>query len=455
MTNCKKNWICIFCLGLLLVCLLTGCGNKEADLPGPSAPAGSDPPVSAQVTEDGSAGKGDTGSKQDPPEGTNAEPEQDLPGDTDTEPEKELPGEINTEPPVESEQPSSEPDEKPEEPKPPQAEDILTVPDRETLKAELTDAIVHLRQPVRMDISKIGLTNPAIDIKNIYYEITAQNPTLKYAYDITAEGNETELTCVIRYMPYMTGEFSAGFSGTEVASLKELLLTAEENMGVQPMPVRITDTTLDPDTMNRALQQIGGGYVNCTLNVDATEIRYSAPLDMTLEECLIALDQAEQLADEVIAQVITDGMTQREQAEALYSYVTENVTYDFHYYSDRSNMPYDSQTALGALRDGTAICGGYSHAVKLLFEKVGITCFNVTGMYFRENHMWNYVILDGEGYYCDATSDRGGRSNHFMLTLDEMTALGEHKWDHEFVVNQVRAIEGNGIFTPLPDTKLF
>lgn len=424
MTNWKKKWICILCLISLLINFLSGCGTKEEGLPDPSAPAESDPPASAQVPEDESA-------DEDPGEQ-----------------EQNSPAEPSAEPSVAPEQPSAEPEQEPEGSEPPQSESILMVSDRDMLKAELINAIVHLSQPVRMDISKVGLTSPTLDVKNIYYEITAQDPDLKYAYDVTAQVNGSELTCEISYMPYKTGDFPVDFSGAEVGSLKKLLLVAEENMGEEPVPIRITDTTLDPDTMYRALQQVGGGYVNCTLSVDAAEIRYSAPQGMTLEECMTALDQAGQLADEVIAQTITDGMTQREQAEALYSYVTEHVAYDHRYYADRANMPYDSQTALGALRDGVAICGGYSHAVKLLFEKAGITCFNVTGSYFRENHMWNYVILNGEGYYCDATSDRGGRSNHFMLTLDEMTVLGEHKWDHELVVNLTCAIEGDESCAP-------
>lgn len=295
-----------------------------------------------------------------------------------------------------------------------------------------------------MDISQAGLTTPDLDIKNLYYEITARDPGLKYAYDVTVTVNGSELTCTILYMPYKTGEFPAGFSGVEVASLRELLLTAEENMGEQPTSVRITDPSLDPDTMNRALQQAGGGYVNCVLNRDATAIVYGVPVAMTMEDCLSALDTADRLADEVIAQVVTEDMTQREKAQALYSYVTETVAYDHRYYSDRANMPYEAQTALGALRDGLAICGGYSHAVKLLFEKAGVPCYNVTGSYFRENHMWNYILLNGQWYYCDATSDRGGRSRHFLLTQEEWTALGEHKWDPETTVHIIHAVEGNG-----------
>ena len=150
----------------------------------------------------------------------------------------------------------------------------------------------------------------------------------------------------------------------EISTLGELISAAEENMGNEPVPVRITDPKLDPDTMNRALQQVGGGYLYCGLNKDATAIVCSAPWNMSVEDCLSALAQADALAESVVSQLITGDMSDLEKAEALYAWVTANVEYDQRYYSDRNAMPYESQTALGALRDGIAICGGYSHAVK-------------------------------------------------------------------------------------------
>ena len=67
----------------------------------------------------------------------------------------------------------------------------------------------------------------------------------------------------------------------------------------------------------------------------------------------------------------------------MYRYLTEYVQYDRRYYSDRANMPYDSQTAVGALRDGVAICGGYSLALKLLFEQADIPCYTATGTLWK------------------------------------------------------------------------
>lgn len=105
-------------------------------------------------------------------------------------------------------------------------------------------------------------------------------------------------------------------------------------------------------------------------------------------------------------------------------------------------MPYESQTALGALRDGTAICGGYAHALKLLLEKAGIPCVNVTGSYYGENHMWNCALIDGQWLYLDATADRGGLRSRFLLTGDELSALGSHTWKREQVEALTLALAG-------------
>ena len=176
----------------------------------------------------------------------------------------------------------------------------------------------------------------------------------------------------------------------------------------------------------------------CSLSADGTQITFSAPIGYTIGQCLDALAEADRLADEVVASVVTPGMPQRQMAEVLYDYVVMNVRYDQRYDSDRCGMPYESQVALGALRDNLAICGGYSNAMKLLLEKVDIPCVNVTGSYFSENHMWNCAYIDGQWLYLDATADRGGLRSRFLLTGDELAALGSHSWRRE----QVEALTG-------------
>lgn len=297
----------------------------------------------------------------------------------------------------------------------PQERGIFAASDRDAVKQELMESMQQLRQPRVLDISLLGMESPELDIKNIYYSITAEHPELKYAYDLTIAVDGAEAKCQFYYMPYKTGIFEEGFVGEEAGSIAELLAVAESHLGEISVPVRITNPQLEPDRINRALNQVGGGYILCALNIDATALQYSAPLGMTMEDCIAALDLADDMADEVIAKVITADMTEREQAEALYSYLTQTVSYDQQYYADRDHMSYDSQTAVGALHDHVAICGGYANALQLLYKKIGIPCYQVSGRYFDEYHMWNLAKLDGEWLWFDATIDRGSSSEYGFL----------------------------------------
>lgn len=310
----------------------------------------------------------------------------------------------------------------------------LPVSGPEEIKALLKEAIAALSQPPGMDIGMAGLEQPETDVKNLYYEILAESPELKYAYELTISLQGTELCCRVHYMPYKTGQFPQGFEGTEIYSLSQLIEAAEENLGSSPLPLRICRDSLEPDSMNRALQQVGGGYINCTLSSDATALVYSPPLGMDMESCLSALSQAEELAGSLISQLTSEDMSQEEKARALYSWLCSHVEYDRRYYSDRASTPYESQTALGALRDGCAICGGYANALKLLFEKAGIPCFNVSGIYYGEYHMWNIASLDGRWLWFDATSDRGsdGQYGFLRFALEDLDR-DKYQWDESSV----------------------
>lgn len=305
----------------------------------------------------------------------------------------------------------------------------LSITSSEQLQKEIYTAISEVRQPLLMEVSKMTWAQtPEIDVKNLYYQVIGQRPEFKYAYDITAKTENGILTCQISYMPYKTG-YPQNWDGVPAGSLQELIKIADAHLGTAPVNIRLTDPTLTPDKMNRALQQVGGGYILCSLSKDGTQLTYTPAMGMTMEKCLALLEQAEKLAADAVGTLVRDTMTEREEAEALYQFLTEKVKYDQRYYSDRSNMPYDSRTAIGALRDGLAICGGYSHALKLLFEQVGIPCYTVSGKLGSEPHMWNIARLDGKWLWFDATSDRG-LSPRFALRHFALENLdNRYSWD--------------------------
>ena len=223
----------------------------------------------------------------------------------------------------------------------------------EALKAELTRAIAAAEQPPVFDISALEKDEHFdLTVKNLYYTIINAHPEYKYAYDLTAsvEADGT-LRCTISYMPYRTGNYPADFQGTEVDSLSELVQTARAGLSQGTIDIRITDPTLAVDDMNKALQQVGGGWLLCQLNRDSTAITVTPQNGLTHAQALERLAETQRLAEQIYGETVTADMDQQEKAEALYSYLTEQVRYDFRYYGQPGEMPYESTTAYGALHD--------------------------------------------------------------------------------------------------------
>lgn len=242
-------------------------------------------------------------------------------------------------------------------------------------------------------------------------------------------GADGLLRCTISYMPYRTGDYPEGFQGTEVDSLAGLVQAARDGLAQESIPIRITDPELLVDHMNKALQQVGGSYLLCQLSRDGTAATVTPQGGLTHQQALARLAELDALAEQIYGETVTPEMSQREQAQALYTYLTEQVRYDFRYYGAPGEMPYDSTTAYGALHDHLAICGGYAQAFQLLLEQAGIPCVTVSGKLGAENHMWDLAQIDGQWLYFDPTSDRGRAAYGFQCFGVEAGSLEGHTWD--------------------------
>lgn len=330
--------------------------------------------------------------------------------------------------------PAAEPD-----PVPPSANEV--VPNepitKEEIRCQYVAAMTDLQPELQFNISGItwefGAEN---DLKNLYYSVLAEHPELKYAYDMKVALQETTASCTFYYMPYVTNGYRDNLpAGSHtISSLCDLRTMAQSmTSGIERLPIVITDPTLLVDDMQRVLAQAGYGWIGYTLNREGTEIVAAPPVGKTLDECVSAINASFELCGDILSSETTPDMTEYEKIQALYQYIVTSVRYDFRYYSDQDNMPYESTVALGALRDHLAICGGYAQAFQMLLDRAGIENYTVSGVSSGEYHMWNYVLLDGEWYYCDPTADRGGMENHFMLTTEELNAVGTYSWDETFL----------------------
>lgn len=232
-------------------------------------------------------------------------------------------------------------------------------------------------------------------------------------------------------MPYKLG-YPDGVpeGGIEICSLADLVEIADAHLGEEEIPIVIRNPDLLVDDMQRALQQAGYGYVINMLNSDATVIRAFPSYADTLEQSAAQVREVKDLAHSVAEQIFTNDMGNEEKLRAIYRYIVENTAYDYRYYQDPSALPYESRTAYGPLKYGTAICGGFSWAFNLLCQEAGIPCWNVTGIGAGEEHMWNCARIDGEYRYFDTTWDAGitdeEQWRYFACTEDEITQ--NHQW---------------------------
>ncbi len=114
----------------------------------------------------------------------------------------------------------------------------------------------------------------------------------------------------------------------------------------------------------------------------------------------------------------------------IHDYIVTNTVYVDPETSTNANSIY------GCLVEGKASCEGYSRAFQYLLSALNIDNRLITGESTEDGenyigHMWNYVVLDGQGYFVDVTWDDPKtatqvlRHTFFNVTTDDI--LLEHR----------------------------
>ena len=274
---------------------------------------------------------------------------------------------------------------------------------------------------------ELSLQDRSMLLQNASNQVLSRRPDLKYAYQLECTDGPDGTICSILYMPYKLGYPDGIPEGAEeICCLADLAEVADEYLGQEEIPIVIRDANLLVDDMQRVLQQAGYGYVIYMLNSDATAIRAFSGDFETLEQS----EEVKNLAHTVAEQILTEDMDDEEKLRAIYGYIVEHTSYDFRYYQAPDTLPLESRTAYGPLKNGTAICGGFSWAFHMLCQEAGIPCWNVTGVGAGEEHMWNCALMNGEYRYFDTTWDAGitdeEQWRYFACTEEEITQ--NHQW---------------------------
>lgn len=133
-------------------------------------------------------------------------------------------------------------------------------------------------------------------------------------------------------------------------------------------------------------------------------------------------------ADEIIAKIITDDMTQEEQVWAIYHWIRAN--YSFNGWADKVDW---KQNAYDMIRTGKSDCYGFFALSKLLFERLGIPNVDVERLRTSESeghHYWSVVSVDGgkTWYHYDSTPFLAG-DVMCLVTDAELDDFNARQWN--------------------------
>ena len=142
---------------------------------------------------------------------------------------------------------------------------------------------------------------------------------------------------------------------------------------------------------------------------------------------------------EFIKNNIKDDMSNRDKIQIFHDYIINNTIYDSATIDSEGkiNTKNFSHTAYGLLKNHKAICGGYTDIMAIYLYLLGINNYRIA----TENHVWNYVYIDGTWYHLDLTFDDPVASDgnqylkydYFLIDTEtiERNDSKEHIFDYE------------------------
>ncbi len=130
---------------------------------------------------------------------------------------------------------------------------------------------------------------------------------------------------------------------------------------------------------------------------------YETNYEIDGETYTARLKEAEDIANAIIAKA-QEFTSVYEQEKYVHDYLINHCSY-----ADPSESATYS-TMYGCLVEGKASCEGYARTFQYILNQLNIDNRLVTGEHTNDGvnyvaHMWNYVVIDGEGYFVDLTAD--------------------------------------------------
>ena len=133
------------------------------------------------------------------------------------------------------------------------------------------------------------------------------------------------------------------------------------------------------------------------------------------------------IVDNQINRLVSDNMTTENKIKNIHNYIIDNTKYDVLKEDNINDTTYKSNTAYGVLIQGYGICSGYSDAMAIFLNKIGIENYKIS----NDSHIWNLIHINGVWAHLDATWDdpisefNENRDTYFLISYDELVKLND------------------------------
>lgn len=169
--------------------------------------------------------------------------------------------------------------------------------------------------------------------------------------------------------------------------------------------------------------------LNCKVYKEGLKTYFEPTYSMSSEEYKKQMGELETVAAAILKGA-ENFSSLYEKELYIHDYIVTNCSY-----VDPETYP-SANNAYGCLVQGKASCEGYSRAFQYLMNALNIDNRLVTGESTEDGenyigHMWNYIVIEGDGYFVDVTWDDPKtatqvlRHTYFNVTTNDI--LLEHR----------------------------
>ena len=330
------------------------------------------------------------------------------------------------------------------------------------------------------DISNIDLTRPAEHILEFLYKEKTYQSVLKITDTTPPEATPVEHTV------YNDETLTPEDFVTDIRDVTQTTVTFDgtpdfTKLGEQTVTLRLTDSsqntalvkaklTVIADTTAPVFSQMDGLKVNIgqtvsyrknitvtddrdgelTFTVDASAVNLEeagtyqilyeatdssgntakAERTITVSASLVINEElVDQLVQETLETILTEGMTDHEKITAIYNYTRRHIAYSSSSEKDILSAAYK------AITKGRGDCFNYFALAKVLLDKCGIANLPVERYKGSSSHYWLLVNI-GTGWYHYDTSPQSAADPFrcFMKTNEQVKTYGRNRsdgrWDY-------------------------